>query len=207
MVVPQQRRADYPPDLGTVLAGRTDPHRLESGVSNRRGTSARSPFAIWWTGWPQRPAEPGWPIRFRRPVRIFDVQFVRAFDERQPAPCDVRDRAVVRDAEHERAFRAFVPEARQRSPDRERDLLQQILTLAGSARVARRQASECGAVRREKRVEPLFKFRPRQLQPISAVTHPARAQADRMSSRSSTRAARTSASAAPPVVMSASAAP
>ena len=63
------------------------------------------------------------------------------------------DGPVVRHAQHERAFGALAAEARQRAPQREEDLLQQILSRRGVALVRPGDAPQLGAVGAEHALE------------------------------------------------------
>lgn len=72
---------------------------------------------------------------------------------RRPLSRQVRDATVVRDAEHERPLRALAAKGRERAPDRNGNLLEQIVAFVPSSCVARGEPCERLAVRSQQRVE------------------------------------------------------
>jgi hypothetical protein len=87
------------------------------------------------------------PRRFeRRSMIIRSTQTVVQHRRlRSPAPT-VRQRAVVADAKEERPLRAVAAESRQRHPEGERDLLQEVLALVLVGLVAGSEAAQRGPV-------------------------------------------------------------
>jgi hypothetical protein len=66
----------------------------------------------------------------------------------------MRHRAIVCDAEHEGPLRAVAAKSRQRLPDRERDVLKEIVAVADAVRIARREPEQRRSVRGKQSMEP-----------------------------------------------------
>src|SRR5438067_2506898 len=96
-------------------------------------------------------------FRIRPRIRQFDC--IGGSRRGAPPLRDVCDRAIVRDAEDECPFRTLAAKPGQRLPNRQSDVLKQIVAVARVVRVAGRESTESSPVAREQLVEALFESR------------------------------------------------
>ena len=74
--------------------------------------------------------------------RIRDFEIIRQDCGRRPPAGDVTDATVVRDAKYEGTLRTLAAKSRQRAPNRNDDILKQVVAVGGVARIARGDAAQ-----------------------------------------------------------------